>query len=1033
MSDENSKTRTRPLAAAILIAAWTPFAAAQQATVVIHASGDNTIYQGPGYETRSCGAGSNFYAGTTSDGLLRRALVSFDVAGSVPPGATIDRAALTLDVNRSTDDRAATMTLHPVTEDWGEGGADCDSFLGGGRGAPARPGDATWLEARFQELAWLVPGGDFGDAGGAAEVPTFGPAVWDSAAAGNAGLATDVQRWLDDPAANHGWIVVGDESRSRTARRLSSREGSSPPVLTVDFTAAAGTGPCCFDSGDCTLADAAACLDQGGVPDPDVGSCSPNPCPQPAGACCNADESCSDDVARDVCEAAGNRFQGAGSACADPVVDCGLEPFVDPLPIPRVLEPAASPDGGPPRYEIVMTQEQQQLHRDLPPTDVWTYDGTYPGPTIEATAGEPIEVRWVNQLPTPGHYLAVDECAHGPSYWQDTARAVVHLHGGHLPARFDGQPEYHILPGESDVYQYPNQQLPATLWYHDHALGITRLNVYMGLAGFYLLRDPFERALDLPRGRYEIPLVIQDRAFHPDGSFAYPTGIENAFFGDKVLVNGKVWPYLSVVEGKYRLRIVNGSQARVYKLRFVDLADPEQTLYFFLIGTDGGLIDEPIRLDSITLAPAERLDVVFDFFEVPGSEIVLRNEGPGEPAIDNVMKFIVEPEPGHTRFLPSTLRPVEAIPEGEATVTRRFLLERAFEPCAGREWLIKSLDEGGNVIGTHWDEITEYPVLGTTEIWEFDNPSGMMHPMHIHLVMFQVLERLDRTTGEPLPLEAWEQKTWKDTVRVEPGTVVRVIARFEDYPGRFAYHCHLLDHEDHEMMRQFQATHDPAACDGDGACELGEDCVSCPADCATVSGAACGNGLCEVGDGEDCTTCPGDCAGGDGGAFCCGADVGCDDARCTADGFFCRAAPRVAACCGDRLCEGQESVAGCFVDCGEPCEPGPGTLCLNGGRFRVEVEWQDFVGGTGSGRVVPFGADDSGLFWFFAADNWELLVKVLDGCGFNDRFWVFAAATTNVGYTLSVTDTWTGAVREYTNPLGVAAPAVTDTGAFVCP
>ena len=210
----------------------------------------------------------------------------------------------------------------------------------------------------------------------------------------------------------------------------------------------------------------------------------------------------------------------------------------------------------------------------------------------------------------------------------------------------------------------------------------------------------------------------------------------------------------------------------------------------------------------------------------------------------------------------------------------------------------------GNVIGEHWDDITEFPTLGTTEIWEFENDSNMMHPMHVHLVMFQVLDKTDIATGDPIPLEPWEANAWKDTVTVPGGARVRVIMTFEDYTGKFAYHCHILDHEDHEMMRQFQTT--SGVCNDNGVCEVGEDCVSC-ADCGQVGGWLCGNGLCEVGDGEDCSNCPADCAGGAG--YCCGDDVGCDDSRCT-DGYYCRTMPRVAACCGDSLCEGQEEVAG---------------------------------------------------------------------------------------------------------------------------
>jgi hypothetical protein len=247
-------------------------------------------------------------------------------------------------------------------------------------------------------------------------------------------------------------------------------------------------------------------------------------------------------------------------------------------------------------------------------------------------------------------------------------------------------------------------------------------------------------------------------------------------------------------------------------------------------------------------------------------------------------------------------------------------------------------------------------VLGSREVWEFDNPTNSMHPMHVHLVKFQVVDKVDRVTGQPIPLEPWELNTWKDTVRVPPQSKVRIIMDFTDYLGKFAYHCHILDHEDHEMMRQFQTINDVANCDGDGVCDVGEDCVSCGTDCLEVSGASCGNGLCEAGDGENCVNCAEDCAGKQKGSiarqFCCGFDDGAvgnpilcgfdvTDRRCIDGGanLFCRVAPRVAACCGDALCEGQESADGagfCAIDCavGQPADCSQHTdsgTCRNNG------------------------------------------------------------------------------------------------------
>jgi spore coat protein A len=936
------------LAAVAALLAWgAPAPAAQLSIPPIQ---DNTIADGvdPGsgedFKDNSSGACVDVFSGTTNDDFARRALLQFDVAGSVPAGSVVNSVTLTLTVNRSGDNQDASMTLHPVARFWGEGVATCGP-RGGGMGDPAGAGDATWLDSEFGSVTWTSPGGDFAAASATAVVPSGNgtEGIWSSAA-----MASDVQGWLDAPATNFGWILVGDEARSPTARRFSSREGAVPPSLLIDFDPPPGSVACCFGDGACSVElSTLDCTGAGGVPaDPPTDTCDPNPCPQPTGACCNLDESCSDAVDRLVCEGAGGVFQGESSTCNQGNVDCGLTPFVDPLPIPPALAPSGTRADGALQYTVEAVDAKQQLHSELPDTDVWTYNGAYPSFTIEATVGEPIEVTWINNLPTSrgqrgSHLLDVDECPHGPNYYADSARISTHLHGGHLPARFDGQPELTILPGETDVYEYPNNQDSATLWYHDHALGITRLNVYAGMAGFYLLRDDFEAALGLPSGEFEIPIVIQDREFNPDGSLFYPPTIQNAFKGDRIVVNGKVWPFLNVKQGKYRFRLLNGSQSREYSLRLEDLDDPDDVIPFTLIGTDLGLVSGPISLDTIEImAPAERFDVIVDFsdFEA-GTEIVLRNDELATPLIPNVMKFVVTDETGFTGTIPTTLRPVPPMTD-QGEPTRYFRLVKIDAECAnepGRiigEWLIESLDgPDGSVTGAHWDDITEFPVLGTREIWEFSNPTNSMHPMHVHLVKLQVLDKTDLNTGQPIPLEPWEDTTWKDTVRVPGNSKVRVIMDFEDYAGKFPYHCHILDHEDHEMMRQFQATNDPRLCVVNGFCDPGEDCVTCPADCGEVSGALCGNGLCEAGDGENCVTCAADCAGKQNGSesnqFCCGFDDGqvtnpivcgddVNDARCidASSNLFCRVAERVPACCGDLLCEGQETLPGaCDLDC----------------------------------------------------------------------------------------------------------------------
>ena len=540
-----------------------------------------------------------------------------------------------------------------------------------------------------------------------------------------------------------------------------------------------------------------------------------------------------------MCANNGGEFVGGNCNQAD----CGLAPFVEPLPIPPVLQPTGTSADGYPQYIVSVEEATQNVHPDMPNTTVWTYNGAWPASTIVAVKDQPIEVIYQNNLPAGGggnrgsNILEIDNCAHGPNDWGDSKRIVTHLHGGHVPARVDGQPEYNILPGQTDIYVYPNNQEAATVWYHDHALGITRLNVYAGMAGFYLIADNEDtlgpnNAFGLPSGQYEIGMAIQDRTFNADGSLFYNATLEDAFKGELALVNGKVMPYLNVDQGKYRFRILNGSQSREYIYRLENITSPGNDPSFTLVGTDLGLVSEPIDLGNSTgtvIGPAERMDVVIDFAGYPaGTEIILRNDDLTLPRLPSIMKFIVSGNPGYTGQIDSTLRPVTPMPESSADVTRYFRLVKETVPCAnepGRtvnEWLIESLDgPGGTVTGKHWDDVTEFPILGQREVWEFENPTNSYHPMHVHLVRFQIVSKTDLNTSQPIPLQPWEENTWKDIVHIPANTRARVIMDFEDYAGRFPNHCHLLDHEDHEMMRQFQASYDPANCNNNGNCDSG--------------------------------------------------------------------------------------------------------------------------------------------------------------------------------------------------------------------
>ena len=496
-----------------------------------------------------------------------------------------------------------------------------------------------------------------------------------------------------------------------------------------------------------------------------------------------------------------------------------LAQFVDPLPIPEIAQPVdhrASPENASlklPYYRVAMRQIEAKLHRDLKPTRLWAYGSTSPGPTFEARSGQGILVEWANELPTQ-HFLPIDHSIHGAEADKPEVRTVVHLHGAKAPADSDGYPENWYVPGKSAVYHYPNRQDAAMLWYHDHALGINRLNIFAGLFGAYLLRDDFEDSLRLPSGKYEIPLVLYDRIFDLDGQLNYPvSGNPKSpwtpeVFGDALMANGKLFPYLEVEPRPYRFRTLNGANARFFHL---SLSNGQS---FHQIGTDQGLLPAPVETKHVILAPAERADLVVDFSSSAGEQIILKNDSV------NVMQFRVAKARSiggnvsqDRNALPSALRPIAKMPESAAVKTRMLTLvevdDLAQRPVA---MLLNN---------THWNiPVTENPVLDSTEIWNLINTTDDSHPIHLHLVRFQILDRRSFdiaaywTTGKlnyfgsaipPDPSEAG----WKDTVRADPAMVTRIIIRFEGFAGRYVWHCHILEHEDNEMMRPFDVVAAP--------------------------------------------------------------------------------------------------------------------------------------------------------------------------------------------------------------------------------
>lgn len=497
-----------------------------------------------------------------------------------------------------------------------------------------------------------------------------------------------------------------------------------------------------------------------------------------------------------------------------------LKRFVDKLPKPRVFQPSGINNDND-FYQVGMREIQGKFHRDLPSTTVWGYgdsDGySSPGPTFEARKGRNTVVNWMNRLasnPASPHYLEIDPSIIGSIHGaEDSRKTVVHLHGGEIVASVDGYPYDTKLPGTDVEYDYEIIQNAATLWYHDHALGNTRLNVYMGLAGFFLVRDAYEDMLAannmLPDQEFEYPLALQDRRFNKDGSLSYDKKFDDSFFGDVMVVNGKAWPYLDVERRKYRFRILNGSNSRSYRLQLGN-----GSTSFYQIGSDGGFLSAPVKLNRLMLTPGERADIIVDFSQFSaGENIILKNTFPSRPMeskdetpIKHVMKFRTIGAVINNDVSLPTLSPIAAIPVTKDTVHRDFKLDDIYDEKLGdSKWEINELG---------FDEITEEIRPGAVEVWRFINKSNMIHPMHLHLVQFQVLSRHrgrenrkgDIVPGRDLGVDANERGP-KDTVRVGPKEIVTVAAHFpseDKYNGLFPYHCHILEHEDHEMMRQYQ-------------------------------------------------------------------------------------------------------------------------------------------------------------------------------------------------------------------------------------
>jgi spore coat protein A len=600
-----------------------------------------------------------------------------------------------------------------------------------------------------------------------------------------------------------------------------------------------------------------------------------------------------------------------------------LRKFIQPLPGLGTGIPVANsiPFLGADYFQLNAGEYAQQLHPDLPkPTKLWGYaDATtgvhrHLGPVIVANRGTPVRLTLTNYLP-PVHPLPVDTSLSGAELAQN--RIALHLHGGLTPWLSDGGPfswfgadgsygpsaisvpDMGVPPAGSFNYYYPNDQSARMVWYHDHALGITRLNAYAGLASAYIIRDLSEAAL-IASGAipsHEIPIVIQDKIFKSvadewgsPGDLWYPSEYDPAdlgpttellpypscvpeFFGDTMLVNGLVYPTAHVEQRRYRLRVLNACNARFCTLRllyaqgttFPDSTEPNLRQAgppFVQIATEGGFLPQAVLLDgrkdaTLLLAPAERADLIVDFSDVPaGSILILYNDAPAPfPSGDSAADFDTDsreisprPVPGfgpNTRTLlqmvvgprvgaqdphaPLRLPPVDPpllVPEGVTELppgvpVRNLTLNEDFDEF-GR--LIQRLGTAeplyeGTFARNYEDPPTETPVAGAIEAWRIFNLSGDTHPIHFHLVNVQVVSRQKihpvslRTLGPPRPPDL-NERGWKETVRMNPGECTTVIMRF-DLPAtpfvvppsprtgghEYVWHCHILEHEEHDMMR----------------------------------------------------------------------------------------------------------------------------------------------------------------------------------------------------------------------------------------
>jgi spore coat protein A, manganese oxidase len=553
-----------------------------------------------------------------------------------------------------------------------------------------------------------------------------------------------------------------------------------------------------------------------------------------------------------------------------------LTKYVDLLPVPPAATTkfACGISESADYYEIAMTQHQHQFHSELGMATVWTYGmkgqpGVYLGPTIVAQKDRPVVVKWFNQLPNDPNTYPLKDSIDPTIMGSDlpTGRAIPHLHGGKTAARFDGTPgQWWTATGQkgpdyvTDTFTYTNEQPATLLWYHDHAMGSTRFSPYLGLAAAYLILDKVDTGTTIngqavPSGNYHLPIVLQDKVFNPDGTLFYPIQGNNSvhpiwvpeFFGDTPVINGKAYPRLNAEPRRYRLRFLNGSQARFYDLTFDNNGT---SLPFHVIGSEQGLLPAPVQKTDLLIAPGERFDVIVDFTGIQlGTKITVKNSAPapypsgGMPDIPELMQIVVNnPLASPDLSVPAAALKLPAVPRLVPTpklADRELVGEETEDPVTGSPIVMKFNGYGS------LDPTTDFIKAESTETWDWINLTVDAHPMHVHLVSYQVLNRqpfdVDNykiawdaylasgrlphlkpvlhhfLTKGPAVAPAPEEMGGKDTVKAYPGFVTRIRAKFElpytsildknfktkSY-GTYVYHCHILEHEENDMMRPFE-------------------------------------------------------------------------------------------------------------------------------------------------------------------------------------------------------------------------------------